>query len=253
MIDLFCDNKYTRIYYSIINTSKKRKLERSVYVEKHHILPKSLGGDNSISNIASLTAREHFLCHLLLIKMCKDKESMIKMRFALNSFRRTSKNQNRIKLTSRQYELIRKEVSKARSEFLKGNKYNLGKSPSLETRKKISISNKGKKKKPLTTAHKQKISLMFKGMPKSETFKEKMRKPKPDGFGQKLSKSRTGVKIHTSESKLKISKSWDDDRRNKQKEINLKMNTKEYICPYCQLVGKGPNMKRYHYDNCKQK
>jgi hypothetical protein len=27
----------------------------------------------------------------------------------------------------------------------------------------------------------------------------------------------------------------------------------ELQCPYCNLIGKGPNMKRYHFDNCKNK
>ena len=30
-----------------------------------------------------------------------------------------------------------------------------------------------------------------------------------------------------------------------------KWNTIEYTCPHCAKVGKGPNMKRYHFDNCK--
>lgn len=30
-----------------------------------------------------------------------------------------------------------------------------------------------------------------------------------------------------------------------------KHKRKEYICPHCGKVGKGPNMKRYHFDNCK--
>lgn len=32
-----------------------------------------------------------------------------------------------------------------------------------------------------------------------------------------------------------------------------KWNTIEYVCPYCGKEGKGPNMKRYHFDNCKSK
>lgn len=31
-----------------------------------------------------------------------------------------------------------------------------------------------------------------------------------------------------------------------------KWNTIEYTCPHCSKVGKGPNMKRYHFDKCKQ-
>lgn len=28
-------------------------------------------------------------------------------------------------------------------------------------------------------------------------------------------------------------------------------NRREYTCPHCSKVGKGPGMKRYHFDNCK--
>lgn len=31
----------------------------------------------------------------------------------------------------------------------------------------------------------------------------------------------------------------------------VEMNKKEYTCPHCQKIGKGPGMKRYHFDNCK--
>ena len=39
------------------------------YNEKHHIIPKCLGGDNSENNLVELTAREHFLCHMLLCEI----------------------------------------------------------------------------------------------------------------------------------------------------------------------------------------
>lgn len=47
--------------------------------EKHHILPKSLGGSNERSNIVCLTYREHFIAHWLLTKFVKttDKKKML--------------------------------------------------------------------------------------------------------------------------------------------------------------------------------
>jgi hypothetical protein len=64
---MFKDNKYTNTYYKIIERAKDRKLNG--YGENHHIIPKCLGGSNNKSNIVRLTAREHFLVHLLLTKM----------------------------------------------------------------------------------------------------------------------------------------------------------------------------------------
>lgn len=39
------------------------------YVERHHILPKALGGSDDSSNLVALTAREHFVAHVLLAKI----------------------------------------------------------------------------------------------------------------------------------------------------------------------------------------
>ena len=41
------------------------------YTEKHHIIPRSLGGSNDIDNLVRLTAKQHFICHKLLTKMFK--------------------------------------------------------------------------------------------------------------------------------------------------------------------------------------
>jgi hypothetical protein len=48
-----------------------RATEREVlgYVERHHIVPKCLGGTDAADNIVLLTAREHFLAHKFLTRM----------------------------------------------------------------------------------------------------------------------------------------------------------------------------------------
>lgn len=104
---MFIQNKYTNLYYNIINRALTRQING--YVEKHHIIPKSLGGSNDIANIVPLTAREHFICHLLLIKMV-DKQNKYKMVFAAWQQSRPSKNKD-IKVTSHVYEMLRKQMS----------------------------------------------------------------------------------------------------------------------------------------------
>ena len=59
---------YESIYYSIIKSGIERK-ETNGYYEVHHILPRSLGGNDDKNNLVKLSAREHFICHLLLVKM----------------------------------------------------------------------------------------------------------------------------------------------------------------------------------------
>lgn len=108
---IFINNKYTTTYYNIIEKAKARNLTTKKeaknvlgYAERHHIIPKCLGGDNSKTNLIFLSGREHFICHWLLVKMTTNK-SYEKMVFALNGMRRMSKYQCRYdnKITSRVY------------------------------------------------------------------------------------------------------------------------------------------------------
>lgn len=70
---MFITNKYTRIYYAIVSQAIEIG-KPSEYCELHHIVPKALGGSNDIANLVYLTAKQHFICHLLLPKMCSMEE-----------------------------------------------------------------------------------------------------------------------------------------------------------------------------------
>lgn len=63
---------YKKHYELLILTRLNRVTLTTEYYEKHHILPKSMGGDNSKNNIILLTAREHYIAHLLLYKFSKN-------------------------------------------------------------------------------------------------------------------------------------------------------------------------------------
>jgi len=69
---------YQNLYNQIIERAKNRKLEG--YKEKHHIIPKCMGGSNDKSNLVDLTAREHFICHRLLCLIYPDS---LKLSYAL--------------------------------------------------------------------------------------------------------------------------------------------------------------------------
>ena len=140
---MFLDNKYTRIYFLIIDRARERLITE--YVEKHHIIPKCLNGTNDKENIIRLTAREHFIVHRLLIRMVKLPLHRQKMGLALSMFRTECKNHPGRKLTSHDYEIIRIEVSKA----CKGRK------PSDACFDALSIKLKGV---PLKDEHKNKLS-----------------------------------------------------------------------------------------------
>lgn len=108
---MYLHNKYTTWYNSIISAAQLRTLPETTYTEKHHIIPKSLGGSNSKDNLVRLTAREHFVCHWLLTKMING-QSIYKMTLALSKMCQSSSNQRRYRPTSRTFESIRIQVSK---------------------------------------------------------------------------------------------------------------------------------------------
>ena len=65
------NNKYTKYYTQLVESRKQlnRQFSTGCGLEKHHIIPKSLGGTDNKNNIVVFTPREHCLAHMLLAKM----------------------------------------------------------------------------------------------------------------------------------------------------------------------------------------
>ena len=80
---MYTQNKYYLTYFKIINRSRNRLLPDSVKTEVHHVLPRSLGGTDDPENLATLTLKEHWVCHRLLVKCIVDKKNLRKMYNAL--------------------------------------------------------------------------------------------------------------------------------------------------------------------------
>jgi hypothetical protein len=109
---------YTRIYKNIIERAKQQQRDKKQgYFERHHILPKSIGGTNSKENLVLLTAKEHYIAHMLLVEMYeKGSYEWQKMIFATSMFLAKSKNHKRINTSARFYQ----QVKIALSELKKG-------------------------------------------------------------------------------------------------------------------------------------
>lgn len=58
---------YGRLYTVLMEKASQRQLFG--YMEKHHVVPKCMGGPNTKSNIVFLTAKEHFIAHKLLVRI----------------------------------------------------------------------------------------------------------------------------------------------------------------------------------------
>lgn len=76
--------------------------------ERHHIIPRSCGGNDDESNIVLLPLRAHFICHILLANFYEGKQRQ-KMIFAL----RCMMNNDNHRITSKQYETFKIEHSLA--------------------------------------------------------------------------------------------------------------------------------------------
>ena len=126
---MYLQNKYTRCYYNIVDRAKARSTVG--YLERHHIIPKSLGGLDNASNLVELTAREHFICHWLLTKMLSNSPEQKKLYHAFSALAMVSSNQQRT-ITSKQYQIL----SKASKIVLKGNTHNKGKVRTSEANEK---------------------------------------------------------------------------------------------------------------------
>lgn len=219
-IKMFKHNKYTKIYYSIIHKAvNELRSKTQGYFETHHIIPRCspFNGSDSKDNLVLLTAKEHFICHMLLTKMCEG-ESKYKMICALNNMSRISKNQERL-INSAQYDYIKRQLSEAKkgtkhsketiekfknrapwnkgktketddrlkafSENMSGTNHHkpmLGRQVSIATKNKMSISKTGDNNPFYGKKHseetKSKMSLLKLGKPHDEETKQKISESK---------------------------------------------------------------------------
>lgn len=119
------------------------------YKERHHIIPRCMGGSNSKSNIVELTAEEHYVAHQLLVKMRPDVRGLaiaaVRMarqctgNKAYGWLRRRAANLQRGQSVSQK---TRAKISLA----LIGKKNNLGKSRPLHAIEKTAAANRGRKR-----------------------------------------------------------------------------------------------------------
>src|SRR5258707_319526 len=96
---------YKRIYKTLMSRAIGRDLDQ--YTERHHILPKCMGGTNDPSNIVRLTPEEHFLAHQLLVRMHPEHRGLV---FALRAM---TLNVQGLRPNNKRFGWIRRRVSEA--------------------------------------------------------------------------------------------------------------------------------------------
>ena len=108
---------YELQYEKLINRAKDRKING--YTERHHIIPKCMNGTDEKDNLVDLTAREHFIAHLLLLKIYPKQYGLIKavmMMTVGNSIQKEHRSMNRM------YSWLKEKHSNEMSRLQNGNK-----------------------------------------------------------------------------------------------------------------------------------
>ncbi len=99
---------YAKIYDALIAKFQNMQLEG--YKERHHIVPKCMGGTNDKTNIVALTAKAHFVAHHLLHKIHPENRKLA------NAFGKMlcGSRKNERRFSPRMYEAAKKALSIAK-------------------------------------------------------------------------------------------------------------------------------------------
>jgi len=217
-------NKYTRWYFNIINAARNRNLIG--YCDTHHIIPRSLGGNNDKDNLVDLTPKEHFICHLLLVKMVPPEKNKKLVYAAWCMANQENPLQTRYKLSSRTYEWIRFEFAKRHSEFTRTN--NPMHDPEVKKR------------------HTE--AILKRGPTKGNTGKK--HGPRPDSVKEIL---RQRTKESMTPERRQLIRQQQLNRTPEQKAKYAFANSKRISCIYCKGTHTPGHFYRWHGDRCKHK
>lgn len=110
---------YAKIYEQLVRRARERV--PNGYVERHHIIPKCMGGSDDNDNLVAFYPEEHFLAHVLLVKLYPDQQGLIK---AVNKMLQMNPGRKRSRLKGRKlYGWLKRRFSEEmkRSQTGKGN------------------------------------------------------------------------------------------------------------------------------------
>jgi hypothetical protein len=126
---------YRNIYNSIIDRYKSQQ----GLTEKHHIIPRCMGGSDDPENLVAVSPRVHYILHLLLYKFV-EKKYRKQMWYAVWNMSHQGKTKS-----GSMYQFIREQASERQRE-IRGNRvpWNKGKKHSPETIEKLRNTRKGK-------------------------------------------------------------------------------------------------------------
>ena len=242
------------VYNNIIKKALKenRIKNDNIYYEKHHIIPKCLNGSNEINNIVLLTAREHFLCHWLLVKIHPNNN---KLKYAFHIMCSINNNQENRKINSSLFKYAREKINIPLSEEAKNKirKFNLEKNinsgilAECSYCKKIFKTEPWRFRKAKNICCSKKCSYAFKrGKHLTKEHLQNILESKRNYLGEA---NPFYGKKHTQATKDKICLT---KLGVKQSEKTKLRRTTGYVCEYCGKETGKAHYTRWHGNNCKE-
>lgn len=245
---------HCRAYDQIIALAKARAAPDG-YTERHHVVPKSMGGTNAKANIVRLTGREHFVAHRLLAKI----HPTTGMVHAVYLMACIDRRHGRYRVTARTYETLRiahaartsrnetlREINsrlhrKPQSEQHKKNRVDARKANgqpwhSPETGKKIAVSNA----KPRGPAGRKTPQQMIAHMAGVAHRKENGSYIISDATRQRMTEANRRPRNKRGLTEVEMER------------LRIHANT-EVVCPHCGKCGHRIVMGRWHFDKCKER
>lgn len=227
---------YFKLYKNLIHDAKTNP-KLNEYKEKHHIIPKCMGGTDVSENLILLTARQHYLAHWLLYKMYRTPTLV----HAWHSMSRIGVGQECRSINSHLFEYCKKERNKILSDQYSGSGNTFyGKKHTDETKRKLSEIHSGKVYKTQEQIN--------------DWVKRVAKKPKSDEHKRKISRCGLGMLQHIYTKEI-IRVLLTDDRFNSNEWVNPRKLTpeKKYKCEHCDIITTPANLKRWHNEKCKHR
>jgi len=270
-------NKYSKWYEQLVENVKNRTLPVGTYTETHHIIPHCITKDNRKENLVVLTAREHYVAHLLLWRMDMPAKWHNKMMMALfvmtNGSGNSKQKIDRSKLKLRNSKLYEKFIGERRK-IMAEQSSERWQDPAYKTNIVEQIKDRWNDpdyKEKMSQIHKERANT-----PESKEFQSANSKQMWDNRSEeekqavlkksllKISESRKGKtyeELYTPEQIERMHKarrerviSPEGLERMRQGRLNgCRKPKKKKPCPHCGKMCAGNMLAKWHGDKCKFK
>lgn len=251
---------YIKHYTTLIARSRDR-LNFDGYFERHHIVPRCMGGDDNASNIVKLTPNEHYIAHLLLAKIhptnLKLWSAVVMMKSGING------RSNKV------YGWIRRNHAKNLPDLVRDgwanrigfddyttqtqrfwSLYVLDKRTILDIAKSYSVSSGNVRRSILTYAKENLCVTLLKDRDfqiRSEHSKNVRKNISPESEQKRLDAMRRAD--YTERNKM-----LSETRKGAGNPMYGRKRIPKIVeCIYCYKTGAESQMKRWHFDKCKNK